>query len=286
VGRTSECRVKPDREKHKMAPYGTFNEEALAVWDFARCQRPDGSIYGTKGKCRKGTEIGAEPEESKGMSRASLPEYWQDRAEFSESRYDKKLEQAMTTHTGEKPPALVEQMKPYTKLSGDEKASIQMYGAAGVREQIYDEMNRKLRTGKEPSEDKKEAVEFTTQHLNNALDKLPDTQGEFYRAVASENVARALSGLSPGDVLVDKGFGSYSDSGGPNISPFFDKSSQHNVVMIVQGKKFKNVSPVMPYQEGEHLSKPGTQLKLVKVDPQGFQHRKIGYVPTYYFEEV
>jgi len=35
---------------------GSFNEEAMAAWDFARCVRPDGSAYGTNGKCRKGTE--------------------------------------------------------------------------------------------------------------------------------------------------------------------------------------------------------------------------------------
>jgi hypothetical protein len=220
------------------------------------------------------------------VSRDELPEYWQERVDFGELRYNRKLEKASTLHTGETTPALQEKMEPYTKLSRDEKASIQMYGAAGNKEQIYDVMNMKLRTGEEPPSDKKEAVEYTTYHLRKALDKLPDTKGEFYRAVANESVAKALAGLSPGDVLVDKGFGSYSDSGGPNISPFFDKDSQHNVVMIVQGKRFKNVSPVMPYQEGEHLSRPGTQLKLVKVEPQGFQHRKIGYVPTYYFEEV
>lgn len=42
-----------------MAPYGDFSEEALAVWDFARCQRPDGTFYGTRGKCKAGKEVGA-----------------------------------------------------------------------------------------------------------------------------------------------------------------------------------------------------------------------------------
>ena len=37
---------------------GSFNEEATAVWDFVRCQRPNGTFYGTAGKCRKGTEVG------------------------------------------------------------------------------------------------------------------------------------------------------------------------------------------------------------------------------------
>jgi hypothetical protein len=38
-------------------PYGSFNEEAMGVWDFVRCMRPDGTAYGTKGKCRQGTEV-------------------------------------------------------------------------------------------------------------------------------------------------------------------------------------------------------------------------------------
>jgi len=35
-----------------------FSEDALAVLDFARCQRADGSYYGTGGQCRKGKEVG------------------------------------------------------------------------------------------------------------------------------------------------------------------------------------------------------------------------------------
>jgi hypothetical protein len=45
-----------------MAPYGDFSEEAQAVWDFARCQRADGTFYGTRGKCRQGDEVGAKEE--------------------------------------------------------------------------------------------------------------------------------------------------------------------------------------------------------------------------------
>jgi hypothetical protein len=39
--------------------YGSFDESAQSTWDFTRCQRPDGSFYGTAGKCRKGDETGA-----------------------------------------------------------------------------------------------------------------------------------------------------------------------------------------------------------------------------------
>ena len=40
----------------------TQNEKLIeALYDFAsRCQRPDGSYYGTAGQCRKGKEVGAE----------------------------------------------------------------------------------------------------------------------------------------------------------------------------------------------------------------------------------
>ena len=30
----------------------------MTVWDFTRCQRPNGTFYGTAGKCRKGDEVG------------------------------------------------------------------------------------------------------------------------------------------------------------------------------------------------------------------------------------
>lgn len=35
------------------------------AYDFARCQRPDGSFYGTSGQCRKGKDAGAKAEEPK-----------------------------------------------------------------------------------------------------------------------------------------------------------------------------------------------------------------------------
>ena len=39
---------------------GNFSEEAQDLWDFVRCQRKDGSHYGTAGKCRKGTQVSEE----------------------------------------------------------------------------------------------------------------------------------------------------------------------------------------------------------------------------------
>lgn len=36
-----------------------MSTDRRAVFDFARCMRPDGSFYGTSGKCRKGEQVGA-----------------------------------------------------------------------------------------------------------------------------------------------------------------------------------------------------------------------------------
>lgn len=40
--------------------FGRLDADAEAFLDFARCQRPDGSYYGTSGQCRKGKTVSAE----------------------------------------------------------------------------------------------------------------------------------------------------------------------------------------------------------------------------------
>lgn len=263
--------------------FGNFKTSVLEQFKLDYAERagiPCGKSFISPTKnCKKSGSDGA-------TSRNSLPEYWKDRADMGEAKYDKKVEKNSTIHTGDKPAALVEKMKPYAKLSGDEKAAVQMYGAAGGKEELYGDLNMMLRTGKTPPEEKKEAVNFVKENLTRALDKLPDSPGVFYRAVSGGG-AQALAGVKPGDIIEDRGFGSYSNKGGPDISPFIDRKSNDNVVMVVNGKSFKNISPVTPYEEGEHLSKPGTRLQLSRIDPKGTWSRKInGYVPTYYFEEV
>lgn len=52
---------------------GSFNKEAQEVWDFVRCQRADGTYYGTRGKCRKGNEAGAKQEEAPKAKKEKAP---------------------------------------------------------------------------------------------------------------------------------------------------------------------------------------------------------------------
>lgn len=52
-----------DQGRRNLARRGTSFAEELVEdnLDFARCQRPDGSFYGTRGKCKKGKDAGAAP---------------------------------------------------------------------------------------------------------------------------------------------------------------------------------------------------------------------------------
>ena len=311
---------------HEFNPviYSEFLGQALEHYDFARCQRPDGSYYGTGGLCRKGTEVGAREKKTSRKSqvakikslrdegkallekgdkkgglaklneaiklqnelpsappkkavskskRDELDEYWKEQAAKAENGVDKKIKEGSKT-----------EMAPYARLSADEKASVQMYGQEGDRESIFREVNARLRSGTEPSSEKKAAADFTEKNLRSALDNLPSKEGTFYRAICCEGVS-SFTNLKVGDTVEDKGFGSYADRGGPKISPFLDRKNE-NIVVIFRGRNLKNVSPIMQYQEGEHLSMPGTKMKLVDIQDEGFYHRKVGSVKTYVFEEV
>ena len=48
----------------KNSAFENFSEKALEALDFARCQRPNGSFYGTGGTCRKGSPTGAKEKEA------------------------------------------------------------------------------------------------------------------------------------------------------------------------------------------------------------------------------
>ncbi len=49
--------------------YNEVVQPGQEVFDYARCQRPDGSFYGTGGTCRKGTQVG--PKEKAALKKAA-----------------------------------------------------------------------------------------------------------------------------------------------------------------------------------------------------------------------
>jgi len=51
--------------------FENFSEETLDVLDFARCQRADGSYYGTSGTCRKGRDVAGKGIDEKKLKAAA-----------------------------------------------------------------------------------------------------------------------------------------------------------------------------------------------------------------------
>jgi hypothetical protein len=56
-------------------------------------------------------------------------------------------------------------------------------------------------------------------------------------------------------------------------------------MISVKSKTARNVSPIMEYDEGEHIALPGTKYKLSKVD-KTFVKKLDAEIPHYIFEEV
>jgi hypothetical protein len=122
-------------------PFGGFTEEALAAYqkalaeqagtdfaegdsyDFTTCIRPDGSAYGTGGKCRKGSEGEAKakepkakaaekkPEQSLGemaAARKKLSDTWQDKRVAAQNA-DNEYKNVMRVTKGDNSPAAQKQ---------------------------------------------------------------------------------------------------------------------------------------------------------------------------------
>ena len=177
---------------------------------------------------------------------------------------------------------------PFQKMNSDEKAALSLYGQDGVK--FYLQVNSLLRNGDfwDSTPEKKQMAEFISGNLRTGLEKLPPAKvKELDRAVTGD-FATSLGKLKPGDVIQDKGFGSYTDKGAPIRDMFFQQGQPNAAIRIVNPKTAREVAPVMEYnREGEHISLPGTRYRLVDIQEQGVYSRKTGgYVPQYTFEEV
>lgn len=65
----------------------------------------------------------------------------------------------------------------------------------------------------------------------------------------------------------------------------FMKRDMPNAVITINSKTARNVSPIMEYDEGEHIALPGSKYKLMKVSKT--HSKKLDTeVPHYIFEEV
>jgi hypothetical protein len=181
-----------------------------------------------------------------------------------------------------------EVVAPFEKMKPNEKAALSLYGQDGVK--YYAQVNGLLRNGnfEGSTPEKKQMAEFIAGNLRTGLEKLPPAKVEQLERAVSGNFATSLGKLKPGDIIEDKGFGSYTNKGAPVRDTFFKKDQPNAAIRIVNPKTAREVAPVMEYsREGEHISMPGTRYRLVDVVEKGVYSRKtMGYIPQYTFEEV
>ena len=180
---------------------------------------------------------------------------------------------------------------PFRKLSNDELASLELYGENKVK--YYMDVNKFLRTGSMegvPAE-RQQIVRNIVSNLNSTLNKLPASEETTFMRAVSGAGAKNLTNLKVGDVIEDKGFGSYTTPGRVRTLDQFYNPNASNAAMRVTSRNARNVAPVMPFErEEEHMLRPGTRLRVVEIigadNPNAERSRKVGAVPTYVFEEV
>lgn len=181
-----------------------------------------------------------------------------------------------------------EVVAPFQKMKPNEKAALSLYGQDGVK--YYQQVNQMLRTGEfeGSTAEKKQMAEFIAGNLKAGLLKLPPAQVEKLERAVSGNFASSLGQLRVGDVIQDKGFGSYTDKGAPVLDRFMSRDAPNAMIQVRNPRTARGVAPVMEYStEGEHISLPGTRYRLAEIQEKGYWSRKTaGYVPTYIFEEV
>ena len=174
----------------------------------------------------------------------------------------------------------------FKKLSDDQLAALGLYGRNQPK--YYLDVNKFLRTGSMEgmTPETQQIVQNIVSNMNSALDTLPASlETDLARAVSGPG-AKNLQNLKVGDIIEDKGFGSYTTAGKPSTLDQFLRQGEDNAIMEVTSRNARDVSPIMQYQrEEEHILRPGTKLRVTGIGGSSFS-RKVGYVPTYLFEEI
>jgi len=276
-------RISQAREEYEDA-YGTPNQAAAkAKFDKAIADYEDAKAAAS------GAPTASPVKSSRGLT-PDQDEKVDSAARMTNYRIDKRLNerQFYDDETNAKIRAQNEKVvAPFQKMNENEKAALALYGQDGVK--YYQQVNQMLRSGQMEGStpDKVKMAEFISGNLRSGLEKLPPAKAEELQRAVSGNFAQGFGKLRVGDVIEDKGFGSYTDKGSTTLNQFIKADQPNAVIRILKPKSAREVAPVMEYNsEGEHISLPGTKYRLVSIDEQGFYSRKVGNVPQYTFEEV
>ena len=173
----------------------------------------------------------------------------------------------------EKLAAYLKEKAPYINLTGDQLEALGLYGTEfpikgwPENKALYRDLNKVLRTGNTKGflEEELKVLSYTAGNLEKALESIPPVPKDLYRGLSSTN-AKSLRKMKVGDEIADDGFGSFSDEE-RRAEKFVQKDG---AMLVVKSKTARDVSPVMPTQEGEHIALPGTKYKVASVVPDGF----------------
>jgi len=180
-------------------------------------------------------------------------------------------------------------------LPDEQKGALEIYGADGPK--YYLSVNNLLRTGSAQGMTPEQAdiARTVSPNLASFLEKIPagpkpmsDGSVPTLKRAVSGQFAEGLKNLRPGQVIQDNGFGSYTSTDNRVVDQFLsNQKGVSNAIIQVRNSKARDVANLMNYNEGEHISLPGSRYRLVKVDPKGQYSRKTnGNVPVYTFEEI
>jgi hypothetical protein len=135
--------------------------------------------------------------------------------------------------------------------------------------------------------------DFIKQAVNEMVDAMggiPDSPtGSYYRGMSGDpetsQTVQQYAQLEPGDILSDKGFGSYTaDKEIPGDFMTYGGRNQ-NILLINKSERLKNVEPVTANPgESEHLSMPGAEFRVRKNEI--VEDRRFGKMRVIEIEDV
>jgi NAD:arginine ADP-ribosyltransferase. len=268
-----------------------FSELGLEPYDYTRCVREDGTAYGTSGKCRKGTKQAKEvtpkkpkrakanktPRKTKSTKakvkpskkiplelNSSLEKLTDKLAQDNQQKVSKKdtYEEVLTR---------INEAQRKVKLSSAEAKSVYDYTApSDMSDRPHKKTNACLRNP--PTCKKPEITKEFVKEFDSALGKLPkNNEGiSFYRGVnfplKSADLYAQVEKLTPGSVLKDPGFGSYSLDE-KTANGFLGASRTSRSVLFVS--KNRSLTPVNMYSdvpyENEAILPRNTEQTVRKV---------------------
>lgn len=155
----------------------------------------------------------------------------------------------------------------YNGLSDNQIGAVRLYTY-----NYYTQFNNYLRgrKNKDLDEGEEDWIRESTSSMIEALNEVPNSPtGSYYRGMSGDpetsQTVQMYAELEPGDILSDKGFGSYtSDKEIPGDFMTYGGKNQ-NILLINRSGRLKSVEQVTANPgEYEHLSMPGAEFRVKK----------------------